>query len=145
MGLKELILPTKLSEISTFSFNDFNSLESITIPATVKEIGESAFQRCMKLKNIVLQEGTTTLGNESFGQCINLDYIYIPESVNEKFPLTKIKREFLCVFNILDTISQFHCILYQARLYPYTPFRTHSCHQPQSYRFRDHQIGFGHY
>lgn len=58
-GLKNVVLPEGLSEISSYSFIFCTSLETVNIPASVTKINNSAFSRCSSLANVNFAENRT--------------------------------------------------------------------------------------
>jgi hypothetical protein len=56
-------------------------LSSISIPSSVTSIGSFAFQNCASLKNVTIPSSVTSIGGNSFETCNNLPRIVIPNSV----------------------------------------------------------------
>lgn len=79
-GVREVVLPNGIEEVSSEMFKDSNGLETIVIPNNVKTIGNSAFYGCTNLNNVTLNDGLETIGQEAFRKCANLLAIDIPNS-----------------------------------------------------------------
>ena len=56
-ALRNVTMNEGLQRIEDRTFQDCESLESITIPCTVTSIGGGAFQGCTSLKDVELNEG----------------------------------------------------------------------------------------
>ena len=63
-----------------FSYSD--KLKEVYIPSTVTDIESYAFERCKSLKKIVLPEGVKNIGRYAFAECTGLTSIEIPSTVN---------------------------------------------------------------
>ena len=68
-------------EIGKFSFDDGESLISVTIPDSVTSIGNNAFYLCVSLESIVLPDSITHIGDNAFYQCVSLGSIVLPDSI----------------------------------------------------------------
>ena len=80
-ALKEVSLPSTLTEIGSHTFYNCDSLTSIVIPEGVKVIGESAFRDCSNLTDVTLPSTLTEIGSYTFYNCDSLTSIVIPEGV----------------------------------------------------------------
>ena len=69
-SLDNLVLPTKLESIGTFTFNRCTSLTSITLPASVTSLGESVFGYCTSLETVRMEN--KIMGILMFDHCTNL-------------------------------------------------------------------------
>jgi hypothetical protein len=76
-----LTIPSTVTNIEWFAFEDCPSLTSITIPNSVTSIGYGAFGDCVSLTNVTLSIGITTIPIAAFGMCISLASVTIPQSV----------------------------------------------------------------
>ena len=74
-------IPSSVTVIENYAFNDCRNLTSVSIPEGVTSIGESAFHGCRNLTNITIPEGITNIKQETFQYCSKLTSITIPESV----------------------------------------------------------------
>ena len=68
-GLGRITLPSGLSTINGWLFEECGSLTSITIPNNVTSIGQAAFYGCGGLTNLFLPGGVTNVGTEAFSDC----------------------------------------------------------------------------
>ena len=88
--LREVVIPSSVTEISKEVFKGCTSLQKIVISEGVKSIGESAFRGCSSLEIVHLPVGVSNIEFNSFANCKNLKAIYVPENnVNlykERFP-----------------------------------------------------------
>ena len=74
-------LGNAVTSIDNATFQNCQSLTSITIPDSVKSIGDAAFNECYSLKSITISEGVTHIGDAAFQNCQSLTSITIPDSV----------------------------------------------------------------
>lgn len=81
-GLKEIIIPSRLRDISRYSFAHCDSLETLIISEGVEIINADAFYNCDILNSVTLPDSLTTISNYAFGSCEGLNYIKIPKNVN---------------------------------------------------------------
>lgn len=65
-GLKEISLPSTVTEIPYGAFYGCTGLTTIEIPATITAIGESAFEGCSNLTTVTFHEGLATIGDRAF-------------------------------------------------------------------------------
>lgn len=81
-NLKSVRIPSGLTAIGNFFFENCTSLEEVTFaePNTITSTGNSAFSNCTSLKEIVFPDGMTTIGS-SFGGCTALADVTIPATV----------------------------------------------------------------
>lgn len=88
--LREVVIPSSVTEISKEVFKGCTSLQKIVISEGIKSIGESAFRGCSSLEIVHLPVGVSNIEFNSFADCKNLKAIYVPENnVNlykERFP-----------------------------------------------------------
>lgn len=76
-GIRTLVLPSDLAEISDGMFWNCDSLEEISIPEGVASIGHSAFEGCASLVEISLPASLRSLGAFTFSNCISLTNVVI--------------------------------------------------------------------
>lgn len=57
--LRNVTLPERLTNISSYAFFNCNAFTSIIIPASVTNIGNSAFAACSNVTSIIVAEGNT--------------------------------------------------------------------------------------
>ena len=80
-GLTSVTFPSHVTTIGTYSFQQCNGLTDIVIPSNVTEIQNCAFMSCENLNTVVIEEGVKTIGGAAFFQCSALNSIVIPNSV----------------------------------------------------------------
>ena len=73
----EYKIPSTVTNIYPYAFEDCNKLTSIVIPTSVDTIGSGAFVGCSSLKTITIPASITSLCDWSFGNCVNLKSIII--------------------------------------------------------------------
>ena len=105
-SLKNIELPTSVSDINEWTFRSCNGLESVTIPGNIKVIRPESFIYCKNLKSVNMLNGVVDicalafagceslvevklpntlnhLGSNAFSGCINLTNIVLPNSLKE--------------------------------------------------------------
>ena len=80
-GLTSVTFPSHVTNIGTYSFQQCNGLTDIVIPSNVAEIHDCAFMSCENLKTVVIEEGVNIIGDAAFWRCCALNSIVIPNSV----------------------------------------------------------------
>lgn len=71
-------IPSYITHIGNYAFNDCSSLEQVIIPDSVVDIGEHAFSKCNKLSNIIIPDSVTSIGAYAFNNCQNLKRVKLP-------------------------------------------------------------------
>ena len=79
--VRDLVIPSGITEIRSCAFSHCIALTSITIPSSVKAIGFSAFSGCKGLTSITIPNSVTAIEERVFADCTNLTSITIPSSV----------------------------------------------------------------
>ena len=98
-NLKEVILPSTVTEICSNAFYSCVSLKKITMPDSLKVIGYSAFEKCTSLSTIEIPDSVTSIGDQAFCDCTSLSIIEIPDSV------TSIGSQVFWAWNSSQTIN----------------------------------------
>ena len=70
---------THIGNAAFFACN--NASLTSTIPSSVTSIGQYAFQECKSLSSVTFSDGVKTIGNQAFKGCIGLTSLTIPTSV----------------------------------------------------------------
>ena len=79
--VKDLVIPSSVTNIGKYAFSGCSGLTSITIPNSVTTIGECAFSGCSGLTSITIPNSVTNIGKYAFSGCSGLTSITIPNSV----------------------------------------------------------------
>ena len=82
-ALKNVDIPTSVTEIGESAFENCTTLTSVGIPSGVTVLGKGAFRGCASLAEITLPNGLAVLEDEVFSGCSHLTAITVPESVVE--------------------------------------------------------------
>ena len=77
----DLIIPSSITGISSYSFCGCTNLKSITIPNSVRSIGNSAFLKCSSVTELSLSNNLQEIGRYAFEGCKSLSTITIPNSI----------------------------------------------------------------
>ena len=73
-------LPSSVTIIADYAFEDCLNLNEITLPRGLREIGEEAFASCKKLQEILLPESLLSIGQDCFKDCLSLRRIDVEEN-----------------------------------------------------------------
>ena len=79
--LTTLTIPSDITEIKTYTFNDCSCLTSVIIPNSVTSIGNCAFSDCCSLTSVTIPDSITSIGDYAFYGCSSLTKVSIPNSV----------------------------------------------------------------
>ena len=79
--LTSINIPNSVSTIYGYAFQQCSKLTSITIGSGVTSIGGYAFYNCKSVTNINIPSGVTSIGNNAFQNCSGLTSINIPSGV----------------------------------------------------------------
>ena len=79
--VKDLVIPSTVTKISSFSLNGCSGLTSVDIPNSVTSIGSYAFSSCSGLTNVTIPNSVTSIGEGAFQSCSGLTSVTIPNSV----------------------------------------------------------------
>jgi hypothetical protein len=71
-------LPSNLTIINPYAFQNCTALTSISIPASVTKVDTSAFQNCYALTSITFPNTAPTFGENVFMNCIALTTVTLP-------------------------------------------------------------------
>ena len=73
--IKDLVVPTSVTSISSFAFVSCSHLTTVTIPNSVTSIGDYAFEDCPRLVKATIGNGVTSMGTKIFNYCHHLDNV----------------------------------------------------------------------
>lgn len=79
--LRSVALPEGVTGIGAWAFSGCDGLTSVTIPNGVTGIGAWAFSGCRGLTSVALPESVTFIGNDAYHGCSNLSSISIPSNI----------------------------------------------------------------
>ena len=74
-------IPSDCTEIGSYVFEGYTSLESISLPNSLKYILQSAFEGCTSLKSISLPDSLTDISQSAFEGCTSLKSISLPDNI----------------------------------------------------------------
>ena len=77
----ELTLPSGITEIYQYAFENCSSLTSVIIPDSVTGIGGYAFRYCSSLTSVTIGNSVTRIGEDAFYSCSSLTSVTIGNSV----------------------------------------------------------------
>ncbi len=80
-SLESVTIPSSVTNIDRYAFEDCYYLKNVTMSNSVKNIEKGAFYYCSGLENITLSSNLTTINPYTFYHCETLTAITIPESV----------------------------------------------------------------
>ena len=75
------VIPSGVTSIEKWAFNDCEGLTNVTIPNGVTSIGESAFSGCKSLANVTISNSVTSIDTDAFRGCESLTNVTIPNNV----------------------------------------------------------------
>lgn len=80
-AMTEAIIGDCVSGISSYSFERFINLSSVTMSSSVTQLGNSCFSRCVNLSSITIPNSITSIGDNCFNQCTSLSNITLPTGI----------------------------------------------------------------
>ena len=79
--VRDLVIPSSITEIPQYAFEGCYSLKSVTIHDKVKVIHQDAFESCVNLDSVALPNSSFSIGSAAFYRCSSLTSITIPANV----------------------------------------------------------------
>lgn len=78
LTLTDITIPTSVTHINSYAFEDCQTIQTISIPNSVKNIGVGAFLNCSQLSSITIPEGIEDISEYLCSACKNLKTVTIP-------------------------------------------------------------------
>ncbi len=103
-SLEVVNLPLGMTSVSEHAFTSCHSLTTLTIPSSVTSIGDYAFEFCSVLNNVTLPAGLTALGAYAFAYCYELTSIRVPSGVTKIEERTFMECQKLASITLPSTI-----------------------------------------
>ena len=97
ISLKQIHIPSFITEIGKEAFSGCSSLVQIEIPNSVRKIGDFAFAKCCSLIKITVPSSVIEIGEKVFDGCTSLKEITIP-CILKSFDQTGINEKALIKF-----------------------------------------------
>lgn len=79
--LTSVTIPNSVTIINNSAFSGCHSLTGVTIPNSVVAIGYKAFNDCYSIKNVVIPNSVKSIGDSAFYNCTSLSSVTIGNSV----------------------------------------------------------------
>ena len=79
-SLKEISIPSNITDISYQCFSGCTSLEKASLPDTLKSISDFSFSNCTALKEIKLPDTLEIIYGHAFSGCTSLEKIELPDN-----------------------------------------------------------------
>ncbi|ELP93640.1 hypothetical protein EIN_239500 [Entamoeba invadens IP1] len=80
-SLSKIEIPSCVSKINDYSFNNCNSLTSIVLPVGLICLNKSCFKNCYNLVKIEMDEKLESIGTSCFENCNSLKSVIMPKTV----------------------------------------------------------------
>lgn len=77
----DLVIPSGVSKVGAYIFNQAPTIVNVEIPSSVKELGEHAFSSCPMLETVKLNEGIEKIGKLCFFNEAKLTTINFPSTL----------------------------------------------------------------
>lgn len=81
--IEEIKIPTYITMIADWTFQNCHKLLEVEIPDSVKSIGEGAFHNCTRLHSIRLPDSVNVIPDQTFAGCISLEKIEFGSNIRE--------------------------------------------------------------
>ena len=80
-GLTSVVIPNSVTNIGDMAFSGCSGLTSVVIPNSIISIGGNAFSVCSSLTSVTIPNSVTNIGGGAFGNCSHLTFVKIGNSV----------------------------------------------------------------
>jgi hypothetical protein len=81
--MTRITLPSGITSIPNYAFNECTSLTKIIIPDKVTSIGTRAFSWCSTLRRVEIPASVTSIGENAFISCSSLEYVIVPDTTKD--------------------------------------------------------------
>ncbi len=109
--IKDIVIPSTISEIKQYAFYGCNDITSVTISEGVTNISQYAFYNNKKLRSVVISSTVERIGNYAFDLCYQLTVIY---NLSNKLSFSigstgngNVANYAVVIYDNLDTVSEF--------------------------------------
>ena len=105
-SLTQISIPSSVTKIGDYSFSGCTSLTQISIPSSVAQIGERCFDGCSKMSRLAIDPFCTQFKYNSFNNCASLKDIAISKpgsSYLQKVIIPSFMTELMCKKNIFNS------------------------------------------
>ena len=82
-NLTSITIPDSVTSIGSYAFANCLYLKEVKLPSSITDIEQSTFEKCMKLTDITLPNGLTAIGDSAFKGCNSLVKVTIPKGVTD--------------------------------------------------------------
>ena len=82
LAIETINIPRSVENIGRAAFTNCAQLREVIIPSNVTDIRQETFYKCTSLKNVTIEDGVEKIGYQAFAGCTTLEHIEIPGSVN---------------------------------------------------------------
>ena len=83
LSVDSIILPSTISSIDAWAFQDCKKLTYVNLPAQLETIPEGCFAGCVSLSKINIPDGVTKIGTSAFQRCNGLTELVFPAMLRE--------------------------------------------------------------
>ena len=77
----DVTIPSGVTSIGDYAFQNCIGLTSVTIPSSVTSIGKNAFRDCSGMTSVTIPSSVTSIGNNAFWDCGGMTSVALPSSV----------------------------------------------------------------
>jgi hypothetical protein len=96
-------IPTSVTIIGDYAFEECTGLTSVTIPSSITSIGSYAFYGCTGLTSLIIPTSITSIGGYAFAGCTGLTSMTIPSTVASIG-----KSAFVCCTGLTSITNQYY-------------------------------------
>lgn len=82
-NIEKLKIPSYITKIVDWAFQNCYKLQEVEIPESVKSIGEGAFHNCISLQSIKMPDSVSVIPDQAFAGCTSLEKIELGSNIKE--------------------------------------------------------------